>query len=253
MKVIAMAGRRHGGLTVIERVGTSKSRDAIWSYRCDCGRTGQATGYAIRSGKTTSCPECALSRFASRSITHGETESAEYRTWTDMKTRCFNPMSTGYARYGGRGITVCDRWKNSFEAFLQDMGRKPSPDHSIDRIDNDQGYKPSNCRWATAYEQTMNRRNTAFVTIGGVTKALVEWCDIYGCTATAAYRRRAQGLDGEAIFKTTAMTLTFGGITDTVSGWSSRTGIRPTTITMRINKYGWSVDRALTEGATRCA
>ncbi|MGJ8515686.1 hypothetical protein LMG33810_002885 [Carnimonas sp. LMG 33810] len=253
MKLVDMKGRRYGGLTVIERVGTSKSRDAIWSYLCDCGRIGKSTGYSIRSGKTTNCPKCSLSRCAAGSITHGETSSAEYRTWTDMKTRCLNPMSTSYEKYGGRGITVCDRWSKSFAAFLHDMGRKPSPGHSIDRIDNDKGYSPTNCRWATDYEQVMNRRNTIFVTIGGIKKTLVEWCEIYGCTPASAYLRRSQGFIGEAIFKTTKMTITFSGITDTVSGWSSRTGIRPTTITMRINKYGWSIDRALTEGATKCA
>lgn len=250
---IDMAGRRYGDLTVLHRVGTSGSRDAKWLYRCDCGKEHEASGYSIRSGKTTSCPECARRRTAEASVTHGKTDSSEYRTWTDMKTRCLNPNSTGYENYGGRGIQICQQWIESFEVFLKDMGEKPSPDHSIDRIDNDGNYEPRNCRWATAAEQIRNRRTSVALTINGVTKPLVDWCIEFGCTPAAAYLRRKQGLVGEAIFKTTSMVLSFNDITDTVSGWSNRTGIRPNTITMRINKYGWSVGRALTEGAKQCA
>lgn len=253
MSLINMAGKRYGDLTVTRRAGTAGSRDALWRYRCNCGNEHEATGYSIRSGKIKSCPECAKKRTALASVTHGGTDSAEYRTWTDMKTRCLNPKSTGYERYGGRGVKICPRWILSFESFLEDMGIKPSPHHSIDRIDNDKGYEPSNCRWATNEEQIRNRGNTVFVTINGEQKTLVEWCEVYDCKPSAAYQRRAQGLDGESIFKVKAMVLSFNGITDTIRGWSIRTGIRPNTLSMRVNKYGWSVDRALTEGVKQCA
>lgn len=91
---------------------------------------------------------------------HGGTKSVEYNTWAQMKARCYNSKSHNYINYGARGITVCDRWKNSFGAFLKDMGPRPSPKHSIDRINNNGNYEPNNCRWATNSEQVRNQRNT---------------------------------------------------------------------------------------------
>src|SRR5205814_10410404 len=96
-------------------------------------------------------------------LRHGEARrgqlSVEYRTWENIKSRCLNPNYTDWAYYGGRGITVCERWLHSFENFLQDMGRKPGPDYSIDRINNELGYFPENCRWATSSEQAQNQRH----------------------------------------------------------------------------------------------
>lgn len=89
---------------------------------------------------------------------HGGVGTPEYRIWTHMKGRCLNETDARYADYGGRGIIVCDRWVESFAAFLADMGPRPSKSHSIDRIDNDGGYEPSNCRWATDQEQSLNKR-----------------------------------------------------------------------------------------------
>lgn len=99
---------------------------------------------------------------------------AEYQCWQDMRRRCLNPKRRDYARYGGRGIKVCDRWA-SFATFLADMGPRPSPKHSLDRIDNLGHYEPGNCKWATAAEQTRNRRSNLHVTIDGVTKVAADW------------------------------------------------------------------------------
>ena len=106
---------------------------------------------------------------------HGMTETSEYTSWEGMKRRCFNPNYKKYASWGGRGITVCDRWKNSFENFFADMGLKPSPDHSLDRIDNNGNYQKNNCRWATKEQQVNNRKNNRLITIDGVTLNVKQW------------------------------------------------------------------------------
>ncbi len=104
----------------------------------------------------------------------------ELQAWYDMNRRCFRSSTVYYADYGGRGIRVCQRWANSFEAFIEDMGHKPSPRHSLDRIDNDGDYEPGNCRWATWIEQERNRRNVRVLTFRGETRSLPEWADVLG-------------------------------------------------------------------------
>ena len=108
--------------------------------------------------------------------THGLSRTPEYNAWIDMKQRCFNPNHQHYLHYGGRGITVCDRWKNSFEDFLADMGSRPTAKHSLDRIDNDGDYCPENCKWSTKAEQQNNRRNNKpLITIGSKTYTIAQW------------------------------------------------------------------------------
>ena len=115
--------------------------------------------------------------------THGDTGSIEYRTWTRMKGRCYNKNGTAYRFYGGRGISVCDRWRDSFEAFLEDMGRRPPTEmgrYSLDRIDNEGNYDPGNCRWADRKTQDNNRSDTVYLTLNGVTRPMMEWVKITG-------------------------------------------------------------------------
>lgn len=107
-------------------------------------------------------------------------KAPEYLIWMQMKTRCHNPNDNSFYRYGGRGITVCESWRTSFESFIADMGRRPSKNHSLDRIDNNAGYSKDNCRWATQEEQSFNRRVTKLLTIGGVTKSVGQWGRIAG-------------------------------------------------------------------------
>lgn len=106
---------------------------------------------------------------------HGCTDTAEYRIWTNIKTRCLNHRNVRYALYGGRGITICDRWKHSFAAFLADVGRRPSSAHSLDRVDNNRGYEPGNIRWATSVEQNNNRRDNVLIECRGRTQTLAAW------------------------------------------------------------------------------
>lgn len=124
---------------------------------------------------------------------HGDNKARapEYRTWDKMIQRCCNPQSNSYCRYGARGIMVCERWRRSYADFLADVGRKPTPAHSLDRIDNDGHYAPGNVRWATRSEQGRNTRTNRHITIGGVTRTLAEWCELTGLSGpTIPYRIR---------------------------------------------------------------
>jgi len=117
-----------------------------------------------------------------------------------MRERCGNPKNAAYSLYGGRGITVCDRWRDSFEAFLADVGRRPSPVHSLDRIDNNLGYAPSNVRWAPRSVQQRNRRNNAWLTVIGVTRLRIEWSEVAGIPYnTLGWRLRAGWFPEHAI------------------------------------------------------
>lgn len=113
-------------------------------------------------------------------LKHGLSYCPEYRVWQGMRLRCTEPSNAAYPDYGGRGITICDRWLNSPENFMADMGQKPTAKHEIDRIDNDKGYEPGNCRWALRKENDRNRRSNRFVEFEGQTKTVAEWCELLG-------------------------------------------------------------------------
>ena len=118
---------------------------------------------------------------------HSLTHTSEYRIWASMIQRCCNPKDRGYHLYGGRGITVCEQWKNSFTAFIEDVGRRPSSEYSLDRKDNNKGYEPSNCKWATKEEQRSNQRhiiprNARFITVNEITDTIAGWGRRLGAT-----------------------------------------------------------------------
>jgi hypothetical protein len=119
--------------------------------------------------------------------------SHEYAVWSGMRARCTNPAGPNYAKYGGRGISVCTRWMEDFVHFLGDMGRAPTPQHSIERIDNDGNYEPDNCRWATAKEQANNRRSSRYLTFNGETATLSQWADRIGLSIGTLHARLTAG------------------------------------------------------------
>jgi hypothetical protein len=119
----------------------------------------------------------------------------ERTIWNSMKARCGNPRNAAFSRYGGRGISVCARWRDSFECFLADMGARPSPQHSLDRIDVDGNYEPGNVRWATCVEQARNKRSSRLVSIDGVTRTVAEWAELNGVDPHPIYHRLDRGMD----------------------------------------------------------
>lgn len=163
-RLIDLTSQRFGRLVVLER-STDAKKQPQWLCVCDCGTQCVVMGAHLRWGHTLSCGCLQIERAGDAGRTHGEAGSkrtAEYRAWALMLRRCNNPNSHEFKYYGGRGITVCAEWLNSYEAFLAHLGRRPSPQHSVDRFpDNNGNYEPGNVRWATRHQQSLNQRRNA--------------------------------------------------------------------------------------------
>jgi len=179
-----LTGKRFGRLTVLSL--SHMTDRAFWLCQCDCGKTKVITSYCL--GKFSNSCGCWGKDHPSRFV-HGDHHSPEYSAWCRIRSRCFNKDSPDYPDYGGRGIIVCDRWLESYQNFLEDMGRRPSSIHSIDRIDNDGNYTPDNCRWATRIEQARNKRTSLKIEYKGQVKPLKEWCSLIGINYNKAYQR----------------------------------------------------------------
>lgn len=163
-------------------------------------------GSKLKSGHSKSCGCLIGDVLLKRNFIHGNTfrgkTSKEYHTWSGMKKRCYNPKEPAYRNYGGRGIEVCPEWKDSFETFLVDMGPAPGSEYSIDRINNDGNYEPSNCRWATRGEQNVNKRTTRWLEYDGKNLPCSEWSKITGLSPTTLCERLQDGWSAEKILTT---------------------------------------------------
>lgn len=168
-------GQRFTRLVVKERVGSSR----YWICVCDCGIAIHARKDGLLLNRTKSCGCLHREQARAKATKHGYEKRPEYRIWQGMKTRCGNPKVQDYHRYGGRGIKVCERWLK-FENFLEDMGDRPSPRHSIDRINNDLGYSPSNCRWALPDIQYRNKSTSRVISYNGQSLCLAQWERFFG-------------------------------------------------------------------------
>lgn len=188
---IDLQGKVFGELTVLG-VSIPEKTPLEWLCRCSCGKEKVVGGQKLRIGHTKSCG-CKTSQWRSEhNIEHGSCRSKrtkEYTAWISIKARCLNPKINEFKRYGAREITICDEWRYSFPQFLADMGNKPSPSHSVDRIDNSLGYSASNCRWATNMEQARNTRKTVFIDYDGKRKPLREWAEQIGIKSATLWTR----------------------------------------------------------------
>lgn len=189
-------GQTFGRWTVLARAetrrqgrGASAGTRPYWLCRCACGVEREVSQQHLFVGLSLSCG-CRQREIVT---SHGLHRMAEYVAWAGMMTRCYNQSDAGYPRYGGRGISVCHEWRDGPGAFIAYVGPRPSPEHSIDRIDNDGPYAPGNVRWATRREQAQNRGSTLLYTYDGVTRPLCEWTRALGFGQTTIRDRLAHG------------------------------------------------------------
>lgn len=219
MKLIDITGQKFGRLTVVRQIKSRTDGGSLWLCACECGSECERVGYQLRvKGRTPSCgcyrsewgarlgsdPAFIAKRAASRA-THGNKKKGaatpEYKTWLRIKSRCYRPTDKDYPGWGGRGIGVCDEWRNDFAAFLRDMGPMPNQ-QTIDRLDPNADYSPSNCRWATSEQQGgENRRGFISVTVGGVTfSKLADACRHFGVSPTTLNERLKSGIPIDEAF-----------------------------------------------------
>lgn len=202
-------GKKFGRLTLVSRVErklTRKSRNHTWVCRCDCGSTVNVPTSNLGSGHTQSCGCLQPEATSIANRTHYLSGTTEHATWKQMKSRCYSVTNARYESYGKRGICMCSRWKDSFENFLADMGTKPSPEYTIDRIDNNGNYScgkcddcvqhgwPSNCRWATKAEQNLNKRNVTLYEVEGLLAPVSVLARKYGVNASTVRLRLSKGV-----------------------------------------------------------
>ena len=197
-----------GKLTVVKNLNGVAPAKANWECLCSCGQTTIAVGKRLLNGIKSSCG-CLRSENSGRRK-HGQgskgKETPEYKTWMNMLSRCGESKCikerNTYKNYKGRGIEVCERWKNSFQNFFDDMGKRPSQAHSIDRKNNNLGYSSENCRWATNKEQCNNRRGNKLITVKGETKTLQEWSELFNIKHSIILKRIMRGWPVEDAIKT---------------------------------------------------
>lgn len=190
---IDITGLRFGRALVLHPTEERRGAQRLWKCRCDCGQDFVALSCNLRRGDTKSCGCFNREVVSKRALRHGKSNSPEFGIWWAMKERCYLTSSEGYRFYGARGIEVCDRWNKSFEAFYSDMGPRPNG-LTLDRINNDGNYEPSNCRWATRVEQACNTRRNVFIEHNGRKQVLTHFCRDHGICRKRFKRLLVRGI-----------------------------------------------------------
>lgn len=179
-----LTGQKYGRLTAVKDCGRNSRGLVLWLCNCDCGKTKVVNSHYLRGGNVQSCG-CLKTEGRG---THRMSYSSEHEAWTGMKQRCLCPTNKRFPLYGARGIKVCERWLQ-FENFLADMGQKPTPQHTLDRIDTNGNYEPSNCRWADSKTQQNNRRNNRFLEFNGQKLTCSQWAEKMGISSDLLRQR----------------------------------------------------------------
>lgn len=242
-----LTGQKFGYWEVVSRDDEkSKHGHRMYLCRCVCGKEKKLRGSMLTSGASISC-RCIT--FIDKNKKHGMSNTRTYNTWVSMRERCFNPKNDKYERYGAKGITVCEEWRNSFENFLSDMGVRPKG-MTIDRIDNSKGYCKENCRWATPKEQTLNRFFTKWVTAFGETLCFSDMAEKYGITTTTLRYRLKKGMSLEDALtekkRDAFYDIELNGETLGLIDFSKKHGISLTTFHRKV-KAGMSIEEAIIE------
>lgn len=234
--------KKFGKLTVMSESGKG-ARGYEWDCKCDCGgMANNVVGHDLRNGKKTSCG-C---RYGERKRTHGMSDTRPHYIWGNMKKRCDNPNSLDYPRYGGRGITYCEEWKQ-FESFWADMKEGYRDDLTLDRKDNNGNYCKDNCRWVSLKKQQNNRRDNRIVEYDGKSCTLSEFAETTGINYNSILTRLHAGLPfDEAIQIPEKEKITYNGVTKTIAEFAAENGMTYHQLKKRLMR-GWSVERALTQ------
>lgn len=236
-----LAGQKINKLLVLHKDETRSKKHTYWICQCDCGNvTSIATAELNRGQKY--CNKCVPKGRPS----HGLSHLPEFKVWSAMKQRCDNPKSDVYENYGGRGIKYCSRWKD-FESFLADMGQRPSKNYTLERKDNNGGYEPGNCVWATRKEQARNFRKNVLLEFNGQKKCISEWAEIYGLRHDTIASRLEKGMSVECAIITPVKkprTIKYEGKEITIAELERRLCFTSGTISHRL-KAGYSEEEAV--------
>lgn len=205
-KFVNLTGKKFGRLTVVKRAEKGLFKTVRWLCKCDCGNETYVDSYSLTHGETTSCGCFHRECVAKQCTTHGKANTRLYSTWCNMKQRCYNPKNTEFDSYGGRGIIMCQEWQEFLPFYNWAMGNGYQDNLTIDRINNNGNYEPSNCRWINYKTQANNTRRNHLITYKNETKTMTEWAEIKNISYTFLRRRLNLGWSAEE-----ALTIPKGG------------------------------------------